>query len=171
MTKIRIGKKVDPDNCNESTWTEIEVNAGHDVELSEVYNGVGIMTDMGIFGIACRDDGIEVMLNGGLVWSSHEIGDETKSTPFGWRKEGGRWVKSKEKYAIVGNNGCFWGGDNWYPSQEFAQYYTEEDLPSSIDKGRGVLDKRDSRDPSGWTYRQKDRQKSLLHRAMVVRVN
>jgi hypothetical protein len=265
IMKIRIGKAVDPENCNEPTWTEIDVNAGHDVELSEVYNGVGIMTDMGIFGIACRDDGIEVMLNGKIVWSSNlikmniadtvrhlatmKVGLGITPTPltdkdvdeikYGLMKylimgktgdqvetfwDGSGWCTSKdkarryykdelpnglsrgvylsrrcennpiywsycdeksgfnqmvasvimdiadccvEKYAIVGDNGGFWGGDTWYPSQDFAQYYTKEELPSSIDKGRVVLDKKDSRDPSGWTYQQKD----CPHRAMVVRVN
>jgi len=41
-----------------------------DVTLRKVFNGVGIETDQGHFGIAMRDDGIEVMLNGALVWSS-----------------------------------------------------------------------------------------------------
>ncbi len=46
---------------------------GAEVTLSEVYSGVGIQTDMGLFGIAQRDGGIEVMLNGKTVWASHEI--------------------------------------------------------------------------------------------------
>jgi len=43
------------------------------IVLSEVYSGVGIRTDMGLFGIAERDGGIEVMLGGKTVWTSHEI--------------------------------------------------------------------------------------------------
>lgn len=43
------------------------------IVLSEVYSGVGIKTDMGLFGIAQRDSGIEVMLDGKTVWTSHEI--------------------------------------------------------------------------------------------------
>lgn len=46
---------------------------GSEVTLSEVYSGVGIQTDMGLFGIAQRDGGIEVMLDGKTVWTSHEI--------------------------------------------------------------------------------------------------
>jgi hypothetical protein len=42
----------------------------NNIILSEVYNGIGIQTDQGLFGIAQRDGGIEVMLNGQLVWSS-----------------------------------------------------------------------------------------------------
>jgi len=49
----------------------VKINTGsRDVELSRVYNGVGIETDQGHFGIAQRDSGIEVMLDGKLVWSS-----------------------------------------------------------------------------------------------------
>lgn len=43
------------------------------ITLSEVYSGIGIRTDMGLFGIAERDGGIEVMLEGKTVWASHEI--------------------------------------------------------------------------------------------------
>lgn len=43
------------------------------IALSDVFSGIGIKTDMGLFGIAQRDDGIEVMLNGKTVWTSHEI--------------------------------------------------------------------------------------------------
>ena len=46
------------------------------VELSEVYNGVGIETDQGHFGIAMRDNGIEVLLNGELVFNSNELKKE-----------------------------------------------------------------------------------------------
>lgn len=48
-------------------------NGSTGVYLSEVYSGVGITTDMGLFGIAQRDGGIEVMLDGKTVWTSHEI--------------------------------------------------------------------------------------------------
>jgi len=44
-----------------------------EITLSEVYSGVGIATDMGLFGIAQRDGGIEVLFNGKTVWTSHEI--------------------------------------------------------------------------------------------------
>ena len=43
------------------------------ISLSDVFSGIGIETDMGLFGIAQRDDGIEVMLDGKTVWTSHEI--------------------------------------------------------------------------------------------------
>jgi hypothetical protein len=90
--KIRIGKAVDPENCNEPTWTEIDVNAAHDVELTEVYNGVGIITDLGCFGIAMRDGGIEVMLNGELMWSSSDF-EEAMVSRSGWKKVDGQWVR------------------------------------------------------------------------------
>lgn len=50
-----------------------EIIVEGDVYLSDVFSGVGIATDMGLFGIAQRDDGIEVMLDGKTVWTSHEI--------------------------------------------------------------------------------------------------
>jgi len=39
-----------------------------EIVLSEVYNGIGIQTDMGLFGVAQRNGGIEVRLNGETVW-------------------------------------------------------------------------------------------------------
>jgi len=53
---------------------KLQVEDG-DVVLSEVYSGIGIATDMGLFGIAQRDGGIEVMLEGKTVWTSHELGE------------------------------------------------------------------------------------------------
>jgi hypothetical protein len=44
-------------------------DGGAEVYLSEVYSGVGIRTEAGLFGIAQRDGGIEVMLNGKTVWA------------------------------------------------------------------------------------------------------
>lgn len=49
---------------------EIHVGEGGELVLSKVYNGVVIPTDQGRFGIAQRDAGIEVLLDGVLVWSS-----------------------------------------------------------------------------------------------------
>lgn len=48
--------------------------------LSEVYSGIGIRTPAGLFGIAQRDGGIEVMLDGKTVWTSNEIADDE----IGW---------------------------------------------------------------------------------------
>lgn len=53
--------------------SERDSNGEPCIVLSEVYSGVGISTDMGLFGIAQRDDGIEVALDGATVWTSHEI--------------------------------------------------------------------------------------------------
>ena len=52
--------------------TAIDAGAA-EVTLEHVYCGVGIKTDDGIYGIAQRDGGIEVMIDGALVWSSSEI--------------------------------------------------------------------------------------------------
>lgn len=38
--------------------------------LREVYSGIGIYTDQALFGFAERDGGLEVMVNGDIVWSS-----------------------------------------------------------------------------------------------------
>lgn len=60
---------------------KIEVKAGDDggaeVTLTEVYSGVGIRTDAGLFGIAERDGGIEVMLNGKTVWAMGADAEES----------------------------------------------------------------------------------------------
>jgi hypothetical protein len=45
----------------------------NEIVISEAYNGIGIKTEMGHFGIAQRDGGIEVMLDGKTVWTSLEI--------------------------------------------------------------------------------------------------
>ena len=50
-----------------------EVEPYGDVDLEEVYNGVGIKTDQGLFGICMRDNGIEIMLDGEAVWDSHRL--------------------------------------------------------------------------------------------------
>ena len=55
---------------------QIEVKNGK-VVFSEMYNGIGIKTEAGDFGVAQRDGGIEIMLNGELVFGyySKECGD------------------------------------------------------------------------------------------------
>lgn len=66
--KIKFGTGHDPD------WTVINVGS-HEVLIQDCFTGVGLETDQGLFGIANRDDGIEVMLDGKLVWSSMELKD------------------------------------------------------------------------------------------------
>jgi len=41
-----------------------------EVTLYDVYSGVGIQTDAGLFGVAQRDGGIEVMLDGTMLFAS-----------------------------------------------------------------------------------------------------
>jgi hypothetical protein len=66
----------------------VKIEADADgIVLSEVYSGVGIRTDMGHFGIAQRDDGIEVMLDGKTVWTSHELpGGSEQAVPGEYRE-------------------------------------------------------------------------------------
>lgn len=45
-----------------------DVPADAEILISACYTGIGIQTEMGIFGIAQRDGGIEVMLNGQLIF-------------------------------------------------------------------------------------------------------
>jgi hypothetical protein len=63
---------------------KIELKLGADgtpeVYLSEVYSGVGIQTDAGLFGIAQRDGGIEVMLNGKTVWARGASSEDLANT-------------------------------------------------------------------------------------------
>ncbi len=44
---------------------KIRVNEQREIVLSEVFNGIGIETDAGTFGIAMRDAGIEIRLGTG----------------------------------------------------------------------------------------------------------
>jgi len=55
------------------------IETSNEVTLFQVFSGVGIQTDMGLFGIAQRDAGIEVMLEGKTVWTSHAITNEDVS--------------------------------------------------------------------------------------------
>ena len=48
---------------------KIEVNEKGEIVLSQVYNAIGIKTEAGTFGIAERDGGIEVLLNGEVIFS------------------------------------------------------------------------------------------------------
>ena len=52
------------------TSMKIEISEDRELILSEVFNGIGIKTDQGRFGIAQRDGGIEIVKDGKLVWSS-----------------------------------------------------------------------------------------------------
>jgi len=47
-----------------------------ELNLHKVYNGLSIETDQGTFGIAQRDNGIEILLDGKLVWSSMSLENE-----------------------------------------------------------------------------------------------
>ena len=46
------------------------IETTYHVTISECYVGIGIETDDGVYGIAQRDGGLEVTLNGELVWNS-----------------------------------------------------------------------------------------------------
>ena len=59
----------DPSNANHKT-VEMDLS-GQEVMLEGVYTGVGIQTDQGLFGIAQRDTGIEVLLEGEMVFASY----------------------------------------------------------------------------------------------------
>jgi len=63
--KIKIG-------VDNKSIVPVIISTCQSVELEGVYNGVGIQTDQGYFGIAQRDSGIEVMLDGELIWASYE---------------------------------------------------------------------------------------------------
>jgi hypothetical protein len=65
---------------------KISVDECGDIILEDVFLGIGIKTDMGLFGIAQRDDGIEVMLDGELLISINGGGVH--------RPPGMRYVKS-----------------------------------------------------------------------------
>lgn len=50
---------------------KIEVNDQHDLVLSEVFEGVCIRTEMGVFGVCERDGGLEVTFQGKLVFAKY----------------------------------------------------------------------------------------------------
>lgn len=68
--KIVISEPVSPGEAKLEPVT-LDVNC-RDVVCYEVYYGIGIETPQGHFGIAQRDGGIEVLMNGDLVFSSTE---------------------------------------------------------------------------------------------------
>lgn len=72
----------------ESLFDIVEGGEGSEITLSDVFSGIGIETDMGLFGIAQRDGGIEVMLNGKTVWTSHALpGGSEARVPGEFREE------------------------------------------------------------------------------------
>ena len=51
---------------------KIKVDKDGEILVGELYNGIGIPTDKGLFGIAQRDDGIDVLLDGKQVYPPEE---------------------------------------------------------------------------------------------------
>lgn len=78
---------------------KIHVGEEGEIVLSEVFNGLGIETDQATFGIAQRDGGIEVYLDGVLLWSSTAtalpkldvLRDDSKKLAGVMRELGERW--------------------------------------------------------------------------------
>lgn len=68
MMKIKIGRR-----SPEGQSTTLTVGTMHEVWITECYLGIAIKTDQGVFGIAQRDDGIEVMLDGKFAWTSMDM--------------------------------------------------------------------------------------------------
>jgi hypothetical protein len=61
----RVDSRSDKPECT------LLVDAGeYEIEISDDFTGIGIRTPEGLFGIAQRDGGIEVMLEGKSVWTS-----------------------------------------------------------------------------------------------------
>lgn len=50
---------------------DIQYGEATTLVLSEVYEGVGIKTEMGTFGVCERDGGLEVTFNGKLVFAKY----------------------------------------------------------------------------------------------------
>ena len=68
---------------------KIEVDEHGEIVLSEVYVGIGIRTDEGVYGIAQRDSGIEITKNGKMVWSSISENHKLKVGQGPKEKKGG----------------------------------------------------------------------------------
>ena len=63
---------------HDQTTMQLDINTNGELVLSNVYPGIGIKTDDGLFGIAQRDFGIEVMLDGRHVWQSDDRNPPTQ---------------------------------------------------------------------------------------------
>jgi len=57
---------------------KIDVNEDHEFILSEVYLGIGIKTDAGVFAICQRDNGIEIRLGDGPWFSWQKTAGPTQ---------------------------------------------------------------------------------------------
>ncbi len=114
--KIVIQKKGD-----EPPYKTVVDTGVMDVELRDVFLGVGIRTDQGYFGIAQRDDGIEILLDGKLVWSSTmALGNApvTAGTPHGCAgssPNGGHGPAVDSCHED--DDGRYWVGNDEYVSQ------------------------------------------------------
>jgi len=60
---------------------KLRIDEDRSLVLSEVYLGIGIEADAGMFGIAERDGGIEIMLNGRLVGGFYPYGHRLYEEP------------------------------------------------------------------------------------------
>lgn len=67
--------KIELKGEGEGNTSTIDVGSMQEVTLRDVFLGIGFETDDGRYGVAMRDTGIEVMLNGKHVWSSSELID------------------------------------------------------------------------------------------------
>lgn len=68
----------------------VTVNEEGNLEFSEVYNPICIRTEQGVFGIAHRDNGIEVVKDGEIVWStigSHKVREKQGGITVGFASE------------------------------------------------------------------------------------
>ena len=53
---------------------KIEVDENGELLLSELFNGIGIKTtDQGVFGLALRDGGLEILQDGRIIWTTAKI--------------------------------------------------------------------------------------------------
>ena len=64
--KIKFGTGKDPE------WTEINVGS-HDVLIQNCFCGISIETEQGLFGIAQRDDVIEILFDGKIILNSDQV--------------------------------------------------------------------------------------------------
>jgi len=81
-------------NAGQEDVDGITINTGvADVTLSEVFLGVRIDTPQGYFGIAQRDNGIEIIFEGKMVWSSSELLEIDDKLKIKWTPEKIKRVK------------------------------------------------------------------------------
>ena len=105
-----------------------------EIVLSEVYNGIGIQTDMGLFGVAQRNGGIEVLHDGKPVWASHDYPGSVGIAGMPFHQSAADALR-RARLAVVGR---FQRCDHENPASRKYRSYLVQAL-EAIDAARRIL--------------------------------